>query len=188
MFFPLLKTIFELISILLPFSASAIFVSPLQIGRMFPFEDLFHHFGGNKKVPQDESRWIGRVGHRGHAVFGPKLLNTQCSVGRRTHKSPIMKWANALKESSKKFTEAESASHNNASSYTDTDGFLEHSPSKESLYYKGSALQKIILGAPPHILVSGVANGTHPWKLSLLCPTLLLVRTAGPGLATSLCY
>ena len=35
-----------------------------------------------------------------------KLLNTQHSVGRCPHKSPIMKWANALKESSKKFTEA----------------------------------------------------------------------------------
>ena len=30
------------------------------------------------------------------------------------------------------------ASHNNASWYTDTDGFLEHSPSRENLYYKGA--------------------------------------------------
>ena len=36
------------------------------------------------------------------------------------------------------------ATHNNASWYTDLDGFLEHSPSKGSLYYKGPALQKII--------------------------------------------
>ena len=93
-----------------------------------------------------------------------------------------------LKSLQKNSPKLNAAAHNNANRYTDTDGFLEHSPSKESLYYKGSALQKIILGAPPHILVSGVANGTHPWKLSLLCPTLLLVRTAGPGLATSLCY
>ena len=38
------------------------------------------------------------------------------------------------------------ASHNNAIWYTDTDGFLEHSPSGESLYYKWPALQKIIPG------------------------------------------
>ena len=38
-----------------------------------------------------------------HAVFGQKLLNSQCSVGRCAHKSPIMKWANVF--SKKKFTE-----------------------------------------------------------------------------------
>ena len=37
------------------------------------------------------------------------------------------------------------ASHNNAIWYTDTDGFLEHSPSGGSLYHKGPTLQKIIL-------------------------------------------
>ena len=36
------------------------------------------------------------------------------------------------------------ASYNNASWYTDTDRFLEHSHSRGSLYYKGPALQKII--------------------------------------------
>ena len=30
------------------------------------------------------------------------------------------------------------ASHNNASWYSDTGGFLEHSPSRGSLYYKGA--------------------------------------------------
>ena len=36
------------------------------------------------------------------------------------------------------------ASHNNANWYTDTDGFLEPSPSGGSLYYKGPSPQKII--------------------------------------------
>ena len=36
------------------------------------------------------------------------------------------------------------ASHNNASWYTGTEGFLEHSPSRGSLYYKGPTPQKII--------------------------------------------
>ena len=44
----------------------------------------------------------------------------------------------------KKFTKVNAASHKNASGYADTDGFLEHSPSGGSLYYKGSALQKVI--------------------------------------------
>ena len=46
------------------------------------------------------------------------------------------------------------ASRNNASWYTDTDEFLEYSPSGGSLYYKGPALQKIILvfWVPLHIL------------------------------------
>ena len=36
------------------------------------------------------------------------------------------------------------ACDSNASWYTDTDRFLEHSPNRGSLYYKGPALQKII--------------------------------------------
>ena len=39
--------------------------------------------------------------HEDHAVFGQKLLNTQHGVGRCAHKSPIMKWANVMKESSR---------------------------------------------------------------------------------------
>ena len=95
---------------------------------------------GNKKTSLG-ARWgeIGRrVGHGGHAVFGENLLNTQHSVGRCVRKSPTMKWANALKESSKKFTEAEcSLSH----WYR---WFLEHLPSRGNLHNKGSALQKAI--------------------------------------------
>ena len=44
--------------------------------------------------------------------FYKKLLDTQHSVGGYTGRSPIMKWANSLKESSKKITEAKhSLSH-----------------------------------------------------------------------------
>ena len=49
------------------------------------------------------------------------------------------------------------ASHNNASWYTDPDGFLEHSASGGSLYYNGPGLQKIIpfwgWGPPSYTLV-----------------------------------
>ena len=51
--------------------------------------------------------WVNREdGHGGRVVFGQKLLHTQCSAGRCACESAIMKWANVLKESSKKFTEA----------------------------------------------------------------------------------
>ena len=106
--------------------------------------------------------------------MGQKLLNTQCSVGRCTRKSPIMKWANTLKESSKgKFIEAEPASHNNTSWYTDTDGFLEHSPNGGSLDYKGLALQKIILGfggSPLIYTVSFIVT------ISCLCGILVTIN------------
>ena len=73
--------------------------------KCFPLRTFFIQ-EANKKVTWGETGWIGRVGHGGHAVFGQKLLNTQHSVGRYTYKSPIMKCANSLKQSSKKFTEA----------------------------------------------------------------------------------
>ena len=87
------------------------------------------------------------MGHGGHVVLGQKLLKTQCCVGWCVCKLPIKKWANMLKESSKKKNSLKlnAASHNNASWYTDPDGFLEHSPSGENLCYKGPTLQKIIL-------------------------------------------
>ena len=80
----------------------------------------------------------------GCAGFGQKLLNTQHGVVRCTLKSPIKKRANvlSLQKSSLKLS---AASHNTTNWYTDTDGFLGHLPCWGSLYYKGPALQKIIL-------------------------------------------
>ena len=94
-------------SILLPFRASAIvcFVSS-TLAQNFPLRTFFSS-GETKKVTQGEIVLIGRMGHGSQADFGQKLLNTQRGVGRCAHKSPIMKWANVLEESSKKFTEAE---------------------------------------------------------------------------------
>ena len=86
------------------------------------------------------------MGHGGHAAFGQKLLNAQHSVGRCTHKSPIMKWANTLRVFRKNPPKPNVASHNTTSWCTDTDGFLEHSLSGGSLDCKGPALWKIILG------------------------------------------
>ena len=84
--------------VLLPF-----FVSPLPHWQNISFWGIFSSWETNKiKSCLVWDKWIRRVGHRGHAVFGQKLLNTKCSGGRCAHKLPIMKWANVLKESSKR--------------------------------------------------------------------------------------
>ena len=70
-------------------------------------------------------------------VFGEKLLNTQHGVGKCTCKSPIMKWANTLEESSKKFTEAMRSLSQQCQLETDTDGFLNTYPAGEACTTSG---------------------------------------------------
>ena len=83
--------------------------------KRFPLRTFFIH-KQTKKVTWGEIRWIGRVGHHDYAVFAQKLLSAQCSVGRCTCKSPVMKWANTLREVFKKNSLMPNiASHNNAS-------------------------------------------------------------------------
>ena len=77
---------------------------------------------------------------------GPCSFLSKCGVVRCAHKSPIMKWANPLKESSKNSLNLNAASHNTTSWYTETDRFLLHSPNRGSLYYKGPAFWEIISG------------------------------------------
>ena len=110
--------------------------------KCFPLWTFF--IWGYKKVTRGETGWIGRVRHEDQGIFDQKLLNMQRGVGRCAHKSPIMKWANALKKSSKK----DSLKLNRLSQqpqlelwlWLDTGGLLEHSSSGGSLYYKGPAL------------------------------------------------
>ena len=65
------------LSILMPFSASAVFLFHLfHVSKTFPFEDFFH-WGNQKKslrVNKEGGAW-------GHAIFGQKLLNTQVWAG-----------------------------------------------------------------------------------------------------------
>ena len=125
--------------ILMPFSASAIFgFASSTLARHFPLCTFFTQ-GNNqkKKFYWGQIGWIRRMGQEGHAVFGQKLLNNQCGIGRYTCKSAMMKWANALKESSKNSLKPNAASSNNASWHTDTDGFLKHSPSSEACTTRG---------------------------------------------------
>ena len=102
-FFPLLKTGFELIHFDAFQCLCHFLVHLFYTGKMIPFKDFFFIRGNKIKGTLGETGGIGRVGHGGHAVFGQKLLNTQCGVSRCAHESPIVKWANTLKESSKNF-------------------------------------------------------------------------------------
>ena len=129
------QNVFFNLLVLMPFSASATFCfTSSTLAKCFSLRTFFIQGNKQKKVSQGEIRWIGRVGHRGHAAFGQKLLNTQCGVGRCARKSPIMKWANRVKVFKKHSLQPYAASHNNAIWYADTDRFLQHSPNGEHLY------------------------------------------------------
>ena len=57
-------------SILMPFTASAVFCfNSSMSAKCFPVRTIFIQ-GDKKKFTWGKSGWIGRVGHRGHAVFG----------------------------------------------------------------------------------------------------------------------
>ena len=130
----------------MPLSASAVFLFHLfPIGKTFPFVDFYFLIWGNKqkKVAWGKIKYIGRVGHRGHTIFLSKTAE-QSARYRQVCSSITHHEMVKCTESSKKFTEAEAASHNNASWPTDTVWLLEHSPSGGSLYYKEPALQKIL--------------------------------------------
>ena len=126
-----------------------------HISKIFPFEDFLHQ-GKQTKVTQGKIWSTGRMRHRGHAVLGQTPLDTQHSVGRCAHKSPIMKWANVLNLQKKKSLKPNTASHSNASWCTGTNGFLEHSPTRGSLYVlKGARLPKdnsVLGGSPSYII------------------------------------
>ena len=140
-------------SILMSFSVSAIFCCTSSTpGKTFPFGECFH-LGKQKKVAWSEVRWIVRA----EPIFWSKIAEHSARGGKCTPKLPIVKQASVLRESSKNLLKSmQPTIHNTTSRYTDTEGLLEHSPSGGSLYYKGSALQKVIFfwGSSPFIWFS----------------------------------
>ena len=88
--------------ILMPFRASAVFCFTASTrADCFSLRNFF--IWRNKKSCWGEIGWIRTVGHVGHVgCFGQKLLNTRHGVGSCACHSLIVKWANVLKESSKK--------------------------------------------------------------------------------------
>ena len=121
------------------------FVSPLPYGKMFPFENFFHWWGGNSCLGQDLVNRKG--GARGSCVFLSKTAqhSAQCGQVHSNHPSRQMgKYVERVFKKENSLKPNNAASHNNVSWYTDVSGFLEHSPRGGNLYYKGPALQKII--------------------------------------------
>ena len=131
-------------SILMPFSASAVFCFPsFTSAKHFPWMNF--SLGKQKESRSGWDRWIGRVGHGGHTILVKNCwtLSTVWAGTFINHHEIGKHVERVFKKNSLKLN---AASHNNASWCTDTDGFLEHSPSGGSLYYKGPTLQRIILG------------------------------------------
>ena len=129
------------------FSASAIFCfTSSTSAKYFPLRTFFTQ-GNKKKVTQGKIRWIGRVGHRGHAAFWSLTTeaSVQCGQVLVNHPSRNGQTNGVFRKNSLK---PNAASHNNATWYTHTDGLLEHSPSKGSL-------QKVISvwGASPSYII-----------------------------------
>ena len=125
--------------VLLPF-----FVSPLQHLQNVSFENFFHPGKETKKGFSGQDL-VNREG--GWCRCWSKTAEHSVRCGQVHSKNGQTLWK-SLQTNSQKWN---TASHNNASWCTVIGGFLEHSPREESLYYKGSTLQKIIpvfTGAP----------------------------------------
>ena len=125
-------------SILMPFTASDIFCfTSCTSANTFPLRTFFIQ-GNKKKVAWGEIGWIGRVGNKGHAVFGHKVW----AGGLVNHPS----WNGQTSESlQQKFMEAEHSLLKKRQLVHLIQniwygGFLEHSPSGGSLYYKRPTL------------------------------------------------
>ena len=141
---------FSNLSILMPFSGSAGFLFHLfHIGKMLPCEDFFHPGKQKKKKSCLGQDWVTKEGEaRGScSFFGQKLMNTQRGVGRCAYKSPTMKWANSVKESSKTihWSQTQPLTTTPAGTLFQM-GSLNTHLAGGSLHSKGPALQKINLG------------------------------------------
>ena len=128
------------LSTLMPFATSAIFCfTSFSSAQCFPLRTFFTQ--ENKRSCSGQ----GQVNREG-GVPGSCWFGSNCWMLSVDRKSSTMKWANTLKEASKEIHWHCTQSLSHVSWCTDTEGTLEHSPSGRSLYYKGPALQKIILG------------------------------------------
>ena len=152
-------------SILMPFSASAIFCfTSSTMAKCFPLK-IFFIKGKQKKIHSGMIGWIRRLGHGGRVICAQKLLNlSMVWAGVLIYHPP---WNGQIERVFKKHSlKLNAASHKSASWYTDTDRFLEHSSRRAWLYYKRTTFRKIIPfgGSPPHT----IARGYLPDKAGLV--------------------
>ena len=130
---------------------------------MFPFEGFFHP--GKQTKGCSGGDWVNREG----GAWGMFML-----ISVKSCWTLSVVWAGALinhpswnrqmcwKSLKKISLKLNATSHNNTSWHTDRDGFLEHSPSGGSLYYKEPTLQKTILGflGPPSYIWTYIYEGS----------------------------
>ena len=121
--------------ILMPFSAFAIFLFYLfHIGNTFPFEDFFSFWGSKRKICSGPDRVNAEGGAWRSCCFLVKNCWTLSTVWAGVLVNhPSWNGQSHWKILQKKFTELNTASHNNASWCTDVDGLLEHLLSGGSL-------------------------------------------------------
>ena len=113
------------LSVLMPFSASAVLFYLFHICKTFPFEDFF--IQGNKQTNKQKSH-LGQdqvnreSGAWGSCHFWSKTLRAVWGGAFINHPS----WNGQIcwKSLQKNSVKLNTASHNNASCYTDTNGFL----------------------------------------------------------------
>ena len=133
--------------ILLPFSASADFCftsstsAKISLWGFFPSRET----NKQKNVTRAEMGKTGRVENRGHAILVKTCWTRSVVWASALVNHPSWNVQMCWKSFQKKLTEAECSLSQHASWYTDTNGFLEHSTSRGSLYYKRPTFQKIIL-------------------------------------------
>ena len=158
-------------SILMLFSASAIFLFHLfHLGKTFPFEDFFH------LGKQKQSLGV-RSGEQGGWGIGVMLILVKNCCTLSTVWASVLvnhpSWSEQpcahsfferiFKKNSLKLN---TASHNNASWYTDTDGFLEHTQWGKPVLQgdKGPALQITPFFLGPPLIHTRVPVHTHIYK------------------------
>ena len=132
------------LSILIPFSASAVFGFTCSLSaKCFPLRTSSSR-KTKKEVSQGPDQVNRKGGTWGSCHFWSKIAE------------PSMRCGQVHSQTTLHEMKPNAASHNTSCALTDTDGFLEHSPSRGSLYYKGLTLQKIILvlGGPPSYIIS----------------------------------
>ena len=140
-------------SVLMPFSASAVFVSPLSHWQHAALWGLFSS-GETKLVTQGKIRRIGRVAHGGHAVFGQNCWILSAAWAGVLVNHPPWNGQRCWRSLQKTFTDAEYSLSQHLNLVQWYSWVPEHSPREGSLYYMGPSLQKIIPvwgGVPPHM-------------------------------------
>ena len=129
---------FRCLLVILPF----LFPTSSTSAKCFPSRTSF--IQENKTVIQDKIRWIGRVCHGDHAVLVKNCWTLSGRCGQVLLKITHHEMGKCVERGFRKNSlKLNTTSYNNSSWDTDTGVFLEHSPGRGSLYYKGFTPQKI---------------------------------------------